>query len=506
MTITTRAVRLPASASNTTQDFTVAGFGTPTAVMFLYSYGTTNDTDTDHALIGQGFYDGTNMACGYGHSLDNVISTSTTRVRNAVRNDAVVNYYDGVAATTRSATAAFITDGVRLTWTGTTSMQPYVTAILIKGASAAVGVLTSNAVLDGTAAVSGLGFDPDLLFMFAPNNATVNTTNSQNMQFVTGVAAKGNIPPTQKCVSYRDFGSGATTSIGIGVFSAAASGFIGGSSFAARTEYQVTSFDTGGFTIKTAITAATARPLAYLALGTGLDADVFSVSAPTSAGNWSPTLSTATPEAVFMWTTALGAVDTIDTSGNGAEGIGFWYANSSSENFGAWVSNDDAVGTSDTKTQVTSSIKMLDATARTTLFQANPGTSNANLTWTGTGFTLASAGVTPASTGYQLIGVAFHGLTTTRKLKLLAVSSAASASGIAGVVFNAPTGGDITGSKIGEFTGKTFQASLEGGQAVLKVPVSDFGGGSLTPSDEPVALVRNTTDTTGIVSCTVIDE
>jgi hypothetical protein len=98
------------------------------------------------------------------------------------------------------------------------------------------------------------------------------------------------------------------------------------------------------------------------------------------------------------------------------------------------------------------------------------------------------------------------GVTLTTKLKLLAHSSAASATGVAGVVYAAPTGGNISGARIGEFTGKSFLGPLESGQAVLKVDVADFGGNSLTTSDTPVALVRNSTNTTGIVSCTVIQE
>lgn len=95
----------------------------------------------------------------------------------------------------------------------------------------------------------------------------------------------------------------------------------------------------------------------------------------------------------------------------------------------------------------------------------------------------------------------------TKKLKLLAHADAQGDSGVAGVVFDAPTGSNITGpNKIGEFTGKTFEASLEGGKAVLKVPVADFGGSALTTLDTPVALVRNATNTTGIISCTVIEE
>lgn len=95
----------------------------------------------------------------------------------------------------------------------------------------------------------------------------------------------------------------------------------------------------------------------------------------------------------------------------------------------------------------------------------------------------------------------------TKKLKLLAHADAQGDTGVAGAVWEAPTGSDITGpNKYGEFTGKTFEASLEGGKAVLKVPVADFGGSALTTSDTPVALVRNATNTTGIISCTVIEE
>ena len=94
----------------------------------------------------------------------------------------------------------------------------------------------------------------------------------------------------------------------------------------------------------------------------------------------------------------------------------------------------------------------------------------------------------------------------TRKLKVLVHSSAASATGVRGVVFNPPSGGQLTGTEIGEFTGQTFEASLESGQAVLKVLTSAFGGDNLTTSDAPVVLVRNDTNTTGLINATIIEE
>jgi hypothetical protein len=93
-----------------------------------------------------------------------------------------------------------------------------------------------------------------------------------------------------------------------------------------------------------------------------------------------------------------------------------------------------------------------------------------------------------------------------KKLRLAVHSSAQSATGIQGVVFAAPTGGNITGTEIGEFTGQTFEGSLEGGLAILKVNVLEFGGSSLTTSDTPVVLIKNTTNTTGIIPATIIEE
>ncbi len=115
-------------------------------------------------------------------------------------------------------------------------------------------------------------------------------------------------------------------------------------------------------------------------------------------------------------------------------------------------------------------------------------------------FVLKDGGTLSNSTGYI---VQFN---PDRKLKVLVHSSAAGATSVRGVVFTAPTGGQITGAEIGEFTSKTFEASLESGQAVLKVPIADFGGNSLTTSDTPVVLVRNDTNTTGIIQASIIEE
>jgi hypothetical protein len=94
-----------------------------------------------------------------------------------------------------------------------------------------------------------------------------------------------------------------------------------------------------------------------------------------------------------------------------------------------------------------------------------------------------------------------------RFLKILVHPDAASASAVEGIVWQA---GGIASTEIGEFTGKTFEATTEGSgdaeRAVLLVPVADFGGGSLSVDDVVPCLVRNATYTTGIITGTVIEE
>lgn len=93
--------------------------------------------------------------------------------------------------------------------------------------------------------------------------------------------------------------------------------------------------------------------------------------------------------------------------------------------------------------------------------------------------------------------------TTTNFLKLLADASAASAASIEGVVLNA-----ARDTVIGEFSGQAFEASLEGGEAVLLIDVADItpDGSTLTTSDTPIVFAYNATESIiGPGSATVVE-
>lgn len=127
---------------------------------------------------------------------------------------------------------------------------------------------------------------------------------------------------------------------------------------------------------------------------------------------------------------------------------------------------------------------------------ASVGASSFDLTSTDT---LRSKGVVVALNGTPA---------TTKYVKILADSPAASATGVEVVVYSAPSGSNyITGTtRYGSVNAQEFEASLESGSAVLKVLASDVGCDGLAVSTTVAAQARNTTYTTGTVSATIIEE
>lgn len=125
----------------------------------------------------------------------------------------------------------------------------------------------------------------------------------------------------------------------------------------------------------------------------------------------------------------------------------------------------------------------------------------------GTDFTISNTGDNLASNGIVLF-LKTSAAALPKYVKLLADSSAASAIGVEVVVFSAPSGSNyVTGTtRYGSASGKSFEASLESGNAVLKVPAEDVGCDGLAVSTTVAALARNTTYTTGMVEATIIEE
>lgn len=103
----------------------------------------------------------------------------------------------------------------------------------------------------------------------------------------------------------------------------------------------------------------------------------------------------------------------------------------------------------------------------------------------------------------RALSLALTAADTAKYLKLLAHSSAASESGVAGVVLNS-----AKTEVVGEFSGQAFEASLESGEAVLLVSTDDIApnGSALSIGDTPLVAAYNSTyGTVGLGSATVIE-
>lgn len=132
--------------------------------------------------------------------------------------------------------------------------------------------------------------------------------------------------------------------------------------------------------------------------------------------------------------------------------------------------------------------------------------------WTrdGTDENLATYGV--------ILSLQTNAATTTKYLKALLHPSAIGATDLEGIVYAAPSDSplDVCGAEIGEFgvgspqytfvDGSGLSPATDAGYAVLKIPVTAFGGDALTTSDTPLLVVRNASYTSGLISCTVVEE
>ena len=162
----TRQVTLQATATNTTQNYTVSGFGTAQAAIIMWTDGGTAAWGND-GNIGMGFWDGTNqrlVTSGYDHgdTLDSVSGRAAWDPANIVW--VIVN---GSSANERKASITdTITDGIELTWTGgdPSGTRPYVTVILLNGLNGVqTGFRTASATDTGTTQTTTTGITPKLI-------------------------------------------------------------------------------------------------------------------------------------------------------------------------------------------------------------------------------------------------------------------------------------------------------------------------------------------------------
>lgn len=340
-----------ASTGGGTQDITVSGIGTPNGVLIFLSRATV-DRDTSletHGIWGVGAYDGTRQRAMRLRSGDGLDSTRTGRIDSVTEcietPTTEGQTFDGTA------TCAWITNGVRLTWTDTPTTQFFMVVVFFYGDSTLyVGHFDSDPDDNDAVVVSDPGATPDAIFFWttgATDNAEFHAHGSM------GFAASDGMSIQQSSVGFGDRNIVNTSEI---------SGVTSGQYAIQATDWtqlrvalEITSFDASGFTATTRnpgedyLGEAGAATIFYAAifLAGGSQPWVGVEDTPTSTGSHTHTGSGLTPIFALALPSNAESLDTRVENDDGLMGYFGICAMTADNQFCTGIMSEDAQDISD---------------------------------------------------------------------------------------------------------------------------------------------------------------
>ena len=325
-----------------TQDLTVSGIGTPTAAILYTSYSTGGAAN--NLAFSIGFTDGST------HRVSSIVSrhnqaTSETYKRGATDEVCMVIAPNGGGINGEAAFSSWITDGIRINWTNPPNTGKLVHAILFYGSDVevAIGEYTGHATSGSTTTVSGLAFQPELLFIVGQDAAWDDTSRSHAQLSCGWCDADLN----QGCQYLVDVSGLGTTQTG-GILSAQYAGQLGGNTAGVASE--ITSITSDGFVATTRVLNG-AKQWAYLALTTNGQCEWFVdvKDSPTSTGTQAYTMNSVSPQFIIVRPSMHASADSYNVAGNGGV-IGWGGADPVRQGCLSGATLDGA-GTSDTQSR-----------------------------------------------------------------------------------------------------------------------------------------------------------
>ena len=395
-----RIVVLQAPSASGAQNYTLGGFGTPTACIVMATLGG-QAAFAVHGCISVGTYDGTNQQVVCAGIEDGTAVTAMTARSDTQDADVVYLKYDNTLR--RSASAAFITDGVELTWDGGGS-RPYVTVWMFKGATSVFADWNDPDVTqDVSKNIATTGCNPNLIIFAANRQANLDagvTHAGMSMGFAydngasienlcAGWSSQDDDPTDtaghmvdatgNRCVMYCSAGGGKSPGI------------------------ECTAMGTADFDITTRDSSGVNIGFVYLALELEETVETFAVTTPTSTGDWDPFTASMTPQCMFMAGIPITVWNTNRGGSVGTESICLYVANDDSEQSGHTVVNEDSVagaGIVQSEAEQDAEFKMMSMSggAETIEFQANSPTFDAS------GVVFADANVDEGGSLFTVVG------------------------------------------------------------------------------------------------------
>lgn len=324
-----------------TQTYTVSGFGTPKAAIFIANEATVNQVSHADASIGFGFTDGSRQFCVAAHSQDSQADsntahkTSTTQCIEIISSDAT---HIGYASFSQ-----WVTDGVEINWTAAPDVTGwFVTCILVGGSDVSMyaGDFTASGSVTTETNVTDPGFTPDSVILIGAGNDAYDTQDSPTAQalFMLGFANWDGATVTQ-CSSNWQADDASATSVNRNLVSDLYANEHPAASYA----IEIKDFDAQGFSAWTRI-AGGAFKYAYLAMKFGGVAGHWAgiVTSPTTTGNKSVTTPGFKPQLVLQLPCTVTIKNSSRTSGSTGAGAFGLTAFDAASIFSTTVEDEDA--------------------------------------------------------------------------------------------------------------------------------------------------------------------
>lgn len=306
----------------------------------------------------------------------------------------VLNTSGSVVA--KASLSSFNSNGFTLDWAAVSAAY-IVNFIAIGGvADAYVSYLTTT-TSTGNQAITGVGFQPDIVFVFPFQSTQAPPTTSAQAQAKIGFGAFNS---SQQGCSLMTTDVGSDTSYTYQRAEALASCTSSGT---ASNDATFVSMNSGGFTLDFT-TATYARSSYFIALK-GVQSQIGTITQPSSTGNQSVTGLSFEPSLVLLWSANKASSTSITTPAYFSIGAG-----TSSAQFAAWIGESSGSTTVSTSADIDHSniIKMYSPNGASPTLNAaanlsSLGTSSFTLDWT-----------TTNSTGAEVYYVALGQLLTTQ--------------------------------------------------------------------------------------------
>lgn len=313
--ISVAMVEQPAITAGTVQSFTVAGFGTPKAAMFIVTNATVIDTPAEHAKLSFGVTDGTRhrvtaIRARNGNAASDVMMHSAT--------DEVISISHASSDLIESEAnfSQWVTDGVEINWGILPPVAHRIVCVLFGGddLSAHVNDFTSSAVLNEEVNVTDPGFEPDQVIILTRRGAFDDVATDESL-ITLGICDNGT-SVVQGAINTGERHARATTTIkGVSKTNRVAQDF-DNSDATPLGSVELDTFDTLGFSAFNR--QAGSVICGYLALAYGGGSHwAGNINSPTTGGSTPQTGVGFTPQFVLYVMSHNTVVDTVEEGGEG---------------------------------------------------------------------------------------------------------------------------------------------------------------------------------------------